>query len=98
MNVWLMIFAEGWIVIGGPDKMKFSRVFKRISEKLIGGIQKILLTVFLVLIYFLGLGSTLIFLILFKRGVIRDGSDAKDSSWSQAEGYAPDLSEGFRQS
>ena len=78
--------------------MKFRAVFKKVSGKFIRAIQKILLAVFLVLIYFLGLGFTLILAILFNRKVIAGGKNHEDSSWSEAQGYGPDLSESLRQS
>ena len=73
-------------------------MFKKILAKLVRVIQRIFITVFLILIYFLGFGITLFFMALFNRKLIYGSLKSKDSSWLKAEGYDPDLEGSFRQS
>jgi len=73
-------------------------MLKKILAKLVRVIQKILITVSLILIYFLGFGLTLFFVALFNRKLIYNNFKIKDSSWLDAEGYGPDLEESLRQS
>ena len=78
--------------------MKLSRIFKKILAKLVRAIQKIMITVFLILIYFLGFGITLLFMVLFNRKLIFRRLKSKDSSWLRAEEYDPGLEGSLRQS
>jgi hypothetical protein len=78
--------------------MKLGRIIKKILEKLVRLIQKILLTVFLSLIYFLGFAATVFFVVLFNRKLIYGSLKAKNSSWREAEGYDLSLQESLRQS
>jgi len=73
-------------------------MLKKILAKLVRVIQKILITVSLILIYFLGFGLTLFFVALFNRKLIYNNFKIKDSSWLDAEGYGTDLEESLRQS
>jgi len=73
-------------------------MLKKILAKLFRLMQKILITVFLILIYFLGFGITLFFAALFNRKLFYGSLKSKDSSWLKAEGYDPDLEGSLRQS
>ena len=73
-------------------------MLKKFLAKLIRVIQKILITVFLILIYFLGFGITLFWVALFNRKLIYGSLKSNDSSWLKAEGYDSDLEGSLRQS
>jgi len=68
------------------------------TGRLFRAVQKILLAVFLVIIYFFGFGLTLALAVLFNPKIIFAGRKNKESSWVRAEGYQPDLEDCLRQS
>jgi len=61
-------------------------------------IQKIIITISLFVIYFIGLGITKIFIMIFNRKQLREGFEEKDSFWQEARGYEADINKSFRQS
>ena len=73
-------------------------MFKKILATIVKMIQRILITVFLIILYFFGFGITLFFLVLFKRKLIYSSIKNIDSSWLKAEGYDQGLEESLRQS
>ena len=73
-------------------------MLKRLLQKFIRIIQKILITFSLTVVYFLGLGITLIFIALFNRKIIASPSKDDYTFWVEAEGYQPDIEDSFRQS
>jgi len=70
---------------------------KKIIQKFIMVVQKIIITSSLIVIYFAGFGITLIFVLLFKRKVIT-GEPRNGSVWIEAEGYEPDINDAVFQS
>jgi hypothetical protein len=78
--------------------MKLGGTFKKILDKLVRLIQKILLAVFLSLIYFFGFAITIFFVALINRKLIYGTLQGRNSSWREAEGYEPTLPESLRQS
>lgn len=73
-------------------------MLKRLLQKFVRIIQKILITLSLTVVYFLGLGITLIFIALFNRKIITSPSKDDNTFWVGAEGYQPDIEDSFRQS
>ena len=73
-------------------------MFKNILTKLISIVRRALLNAALVFIYFFGFGATWLAAALFNRKLIWGSRKNRNSSWRQAEGYAPDLKESLRQS
>ncbi len=78
--------------------MKLNKAFERTSRKFVSIVQKILITLLLFLVYFLGFGFTLILSFLFNRKDAFGGLKSQDSSWLKAEGYKADFDNSFRQS
>jgi hypothetical protein len=73
-------------------------MFKKTIFNFIRIIQKILIVLALTVVYFLGLGITLVFLIVFKRNLLTNASRAHKSFWVNSEGCEPDLANNLRQS
>ncbi len=73
-------------------------MLKRLLQKFIRIIQKVLITLSLTAVYFLGLGVTLIFVALIKRKIITSPSKDEPTFWVEAQGYQPDIEDSFRQS
>jgi len=73
-------------------------MLKRLLQKFIRIVQKILITLSLTVVYFLGLGITLIFIALFNRKTITGFRKEDFTFWVEAEGYQPDIEDSFRQS
>lgn len=64
--------------------------FKRFVRAYIRVVQKILITILLVLLYTVGIGLTRLFATVFYRRILRDRPAAPDSSWEPAEDYTVD--------
>ncbi len=60
--------------------------------------QRVFLTVFLSIVYVIGLGATLFLLMIFNRRLLARLSDNPKTFWEEAEGYEPDIIECRRQS
>lgn len=61
-------------------------------------IQKLLVTIFLFLIYVFGFGLTAIFTLVFNRRLLRKGSKNEDTFWNQAKDYEGNMEDSLRQS
>jgi cytochrome c biogenesis protein CcdA len=73
-------------------------MLKKLLQKFIRIIQKILITVSLTVVYFIGLGVTLIFVALFNRKILTNCSKEDYTFWVTASGYQPDIEDSLRQS
>jgi len=73
-------------------------MLKKIIEKIIWIIQVIVITISLLLIYFVGFGVTLVFILLFNRKIFNIASSNRDTFWIEADGYDLDMNDGLRQS
>lgn len=71
---------------------------KNLARKIIVAVQKILIAVFLFLIYFLGFGLTFLFTVIFNRRLLGIEPGQPDTCWVKAEGYQADIQDGLRQS
>lgn len=60
-------------------------------------VQKIIITLSLIIIYFVGFGITLIFILVFRRKMLT-GEFGKNTIWIEAEGYESDINGAIRQS
>jgi hypothetical protein len=78
--------------------MRFAELLKIKTQKFIVIAQKILITIFLVLIYFVGFGLTLIFVLLFNKRIIFAKRGKLDTFWLEADGYEPDILDSMKQS
>jgi hypothetical protein len=73
-------------------------MLKKLFQSFVRLNQRILVVVFLTVIYFLGLGITRIFIILFKRKAIAGPDKNKCSFWVAGQGYMPDSEDSRHQS
>jgi hypothetical protein len=73
-------------------------MIKQIISKIVLIVQKILIAVCLVCVYFLGFGITLLFSLIFKRGIVTEESTQKHTFWSEAKGYEDGINDAIRQS
>lgn len=71
---------------------------KTVVKNFITSIQKLIVVVSLFLIYIFGFGLTVIFMLIAKRGFLKDGPAQKDTFWKEADGYDAGIDEAFRQS
>jgi len=74
------------------------KMVRKIIQKYIRIIQKIIITIALFIIYIVGLGITLILVIIFNRRLLGVEKREKDTFWKDAEGYEADISECKRES
>ena len=70
---------------------------KKVVQPVVRVIQKILITVLLIVIYFIGFGITYLCALIFKRDLLFDVRTG-DSFWRKAKGYEPDMEDCLRQS
>ena len=70
---------------------------RKVVQPVVKVIQKILVTVLLIIVYFVGLGITYLCALIFKRGLLFDMRTG-DSFWRKAKGYEPDTEDCLRQS
>ena len=73
-------------------------MIKGILQNYIKTIQKILITVLLTFVYFIGFGVTLILVIIFNRKILGKKYKDRDTFWKEAEGYQDDMGNSIRQS
>jgi cytochrome c biogenesis protein CcdA len=64
---------------------KISQILKKIISKLIGVLQKMLLTILLFFIYLIGFGITFLFAIFFNRKALGLGTIKKDTFWNKPQ-------------
>lgn len=70
----------------------------KIIQALIRGIQTILMVLSLTLVYFVGIGSTRLLAVFFKRKLLSTANPGADSFWSAAAGYESDMDGNLEQS
>ena len=70
---------------------------KRLLRVVIMVVQKILVTIFLVILYIVGLGATLFFVFIFKRSLLFKNYKNDRTFWKEASGYEPDSDGSLRQ-
>lgn len=73
-------------------------MLKKITRKIVRAVQGPLLLISLTIVYFLGFGATLLFVIVFHRRLLRGPDKESDSLWVEAKGYEPQLEENLHQS
>lgn len=78
--------------------MKIQTMLKKITQNFVRTVQKILIVVSLIFIYFFGFGITLLFTLIFHRKVLTGYSKDDNTFWVEAERYEPDISDSLRQS
>jgi len=71
---------------------------KNLTRAIIRITQKILVKIFLFILYCAGFGLTALFLMIFKRDVLIRKPKAQDTFWITAEGYAEDPEDSLKQS
>ena len=71
---------------------------KKILFNIIKVVQKILITIFLTVLYIVGFGMTLVFIMIFKRSYLRAKRRDDETFWISASGYEPDMDDCMRQS
>lgn len=62
------------------------------TDRVIGFFQPIVVKILLVLVYWIGVGSTRLICMLFYRSALRldNAEESNGSFWREAEGYTPD--------
>ena len=78
-------------------KNYFVRI-QKIIQFLIRTVQRFLLTVFLTILYFFGLGITFFLLMFFNRKALIKKKNSNITFWDKAEGYDADINNSIRQS
>jgi hypothetical protein len=71
---------------------------KKITQSLIKTTQKILLPLFLFIVYIVGVGITAILVLIFNWRIIEKNNRVKNTFWLKAEGYEADFNNSLRQS
>ena len=74
------------------------KMLKKAVNVIVVLIQKVLITVSLVCIYFFGFGITFLFCLIFKRRVICGALRDNSTFWNQADDYESGMNEAVRQS
>ena len=69
----------------------------KIIQVVVRLIQKILLSVSLIILYILGLGLTRLYLSVFNRNILVKRYKKNDTFWKEAAGYQPDADDVLRQ-
>ncbi len=70
-------------------------MLRRIIQKFIMIIQKILITIALFFLYIFGFGVTVVLCMLFYPRLLSP-KRSKDTFWNEAEGYSPDMRDCLR--
>lgn len=76
----------------------FIRKIQRIIRAFIKIIQKTLIAISLVIVYIVGFGITLVFVVVFNRRLLRREYSTENTFWNKAVGYEVDIDESMRQS
>ncbi len=71
---------------------------RKLLDFYIRSVQKVLITLFLALTYFLAMGATCVLALAFKRELLRDSQQDRSTYWTEAEDYEPDVEDCLRQS
>lgn len=71
---------------------------KNITMKIVKIIQKNLVTITLILIYYVGFGVTKLFVLLLNRRLLWKKKSGKESFWVESSGYNPMIEDCKRQS
>ena len=74
------------------------RMFKKIIQKLVIVVQKIIMSVALFLIYYLIFGLVVAFALLFNRKILTGGTRLQNTNWFPASGYDKDALDSKMQS
>lgn len=97
-----------WEKLNSPHKLNRNEMGKRllavmlkhikkISQVIIRVAQKILVTIFLTILYIIGFGATFIFICIFKRNFLFRNCKNDSTFWREATGYEPDPDGSLRQ-
>ncbi len=70
---------------------------KKITKIIISKVQKVILAISLFILYMVGFGATLFFLIIFNRKALVKEYESGNSYWHKACGYELDNDESLRQ-
>lgn len=73
-------------------------MIKKIIRNFVRIIQKVLIVLLLTLIYFLGFGITVIFMMVFKHKILTGSRKDDITFWVEANGYEADMEDSLRQS
>ncbi|NQT90736.1 MAG: hypothetical protein HQ558_05730 [Candidatus Omnitrophica bacterium] len=73
-------------------------MIKKITQRLIAVIQKILITVFLTLLYIFGFGIMFLLAAIFNRRLLRQGPASEGTLWSESQADTVDIETSMRQS
>ena len=73
-------------------------MIKKIIQNFIRIVQKIVVTIFLIVIYIVGIGLTSIFVMFFNRRLLRKTFIGKNTFWNEAKDYEADINSSVRQS
>lgn len=73
-------------------------MIKKIIQNFIRIIQKILITISLIIVYIVGFGVTLIFAMVFNRRLLGEECKEKSTFWIKAKWYGADINDSVRQS
>lgn len=73
-------------------------MLKKILDNIIRTVQAVLMAVLLTFVYFIGLGITLFFMLIFNRKVLTGPNKNDKSFWIEACGYDADINDSLRQS
>lgn len=71
---------------------------QKIAQIVARAVQKVLVPVFLVVVYVIGFGLTSVFLRIFRRDLLAKTCSADNACWGDAVGYGVDREDSLRQS
>lgn len=74
------------------------RRLRALLGRFIAFVQRVVVTLCLFFVYFLGMGITALLVRVFNRSLLRQSPADADSWWVEAEGYQPDPDTAARQS
>jgi|AntAceMinimDraft_17_1070374.scaffolds.fasta_scaffold01196_1 hypothetical protein len=77
---------------------KIKYIYKIVIQNIIKFVQKILITIFLFLLYFIFFGITLIFILIFKKNMLKQNYESEYTFWNKAKDYNADIKESIHQS
>jgi len=70
---------------------------KKIAQVIIVAVQKIVITLLLIILYIVGFGATLVFIYIFKRRLLFRNCKNDSSFWNESAGYDSDMDSSLRQ-